>query len=41
MLGSVVAGVSDINGDGFPDVVMSAPTDSPDGMLGAGSVYHI
>lgn len=39
LLGSSVAGVGDLNGDGFADVMMGAAGASPGGLAGAGSVY--
>lgn len=39
LLGSSVAGVGDLNGDGFADVLMGASGASPGGMASAGSVY--
>lgn len=39
LLGSSVAGVGDLNGDGLADVMMGATGASPGGVTGAGSVY--
>ncbi|HTE04663.1 MAG TPA: FG-GAP-like repeat-containing protein, partial [Planctomycetota bacterium] len=37
--GYAVAGAGDVNGDGFPDVVIGARDDDPAGIAGAGSAY--
>jgi hypothetical protein len=38
-LGASLAGGADVNGDGFPDVIMGAPDASPDGRRRAGEVW--
>lgn len=40
-LGYAVAGVGDLNGDGFADVAFGAPGADPGGRTGAGSVYVV
>jgi hypothetical protein len=39
--GFSVSGVGDVNGDSIDDAIIGAPSDSPNGSLGAGSVYVI
>ncbi len=38
-LGSSVSGAGDVNGDGFEDFIIGAPTEDPNGFEHAGSVY--
>jgi hypothetical protein len=38
-LGAALAGGGDVNGDGFPDVLVGAPDASPDGRRQAGAVW--
>jgi len=40
-LGTDVGGVGDINGDGFGDILIGAPTADPDGLSAAGEAYVI
>ncbi len=39
--GSVVGGGSDVNGDGFADVIVGAPDADPAGVFGAGAAYVV
>jgi hypothetical protein len=39
--GSSIAGAGDVNGDGRPDLIVSAPAASPDGRTGAGRTYVV
>ncbi|MCC6831703.1 MAG: FG-GAP repeat protein [Thermoleophilia bacterium] len=41
LLGSAVAGVGDVNGDGFADVVVGAPLADNNGRTGSGSAYVV
>ncbi len=38
-LGDAVAGGADVDGDGVPDIIIGAPSASPAGRVGAGSVF--
>lgn len=40
-LGTSIAGVGDVNGDGIPDIAIGAPTASPDGRAYAGSLFVV
>lgn len=40
-LGSAVAGLGDINGDGYGDVLFTAPSADPDGTTSAGEAYVV